>query len=92
MENEVWEVDHIIPSGEIGGNNSLINLQATTHYANFKKGTLITDSQYCFNDNDFIKYNLDQIYHIRLSDRMLINIPVGWEALSFLNPYFIKKC
>jgi hypothetical protein len=79
-----WDVDHIFPQG-MGGNNSLVNLQAARHIPNVQKGARIEDPTYCLSPEELLRYGLSTTYHRRLSDRHLVGIPLGPDAIDYLN-------
>jgi len=74
-----WHVDHIFPL-EKGGNNTLINLQAANALPNTLKGSTISDSAYCFAQEELVAAGLGATYHRRLSDRRLVGVPIGLDA------------
>jgi len=79
-----WDVDHIFPL-RMGGNNTLVNLQAARHGPNRRKGARIEDFKYGLSPLDLSRNNLTTTYHRRLSDRTLVGIPLGPDALHHLD-------
>ncbi len=55
-----WDIDHIYPRSH-GGNNSLINLRATTKRSNLSKRDELTAGCYCFSREQFRKYSMGSI-------------------------------
>ncbi|HWN09704.1 MAG TPA: HNH endonuclease signature motif containing protein [Pyrinomonadaceae bacterium] len=80
-----WDVDHVIPIA-MGGNNSLVNLQAARHASNVSKGARIEDFRYALSPLELAKHRLTTTYHRRLSDRTLMGAPLGPDALHHLDP------
>lgn len=80
-----WDIDHIIPSS-MGGNNSLVNLQAARHKPNVEKGATMEHLGYALSPDELLRYQLSTTFHRRLSDRRLVGIPLGPESLHSLNP------
>lgn len=80
-----WDVDHIFPRA-MGGNNSLVNLQAGRRMANIEKGARIQDLRYALSPQELLKQGLKTTFHRRLSDRKLVGIPLGPDSLHYLDP------
>lgn len=84
LDLAIWDVDHIFPRG-MGGNNSLVNLQAARHAPNVLKGARIEDPRYGLSPEELYRHDLRTTYHRRLSDRTVVGIPLGPDALNYLN-------
>jgi hypothetical protein len=85
LDTTEWDVDHIWPRSQ-GGNNSLINLRATTRKSNLDKLDRIIDSQYCLTSEEILKHQLLSIWHRTLSDRKLTGHPIGPRAIDYFQP------
>lgn len=84
-----WHVDHVYPVDH-GGNNSLINLRATTKLSNEHKSDRVTDARYCFSSEQLQKYRIGSEFYRLVADRKLEGLLLGSGAVLGRNLYAIE--
>jgi hypothetical protein len=75
LDGAAWDIDHIVPRN-LGGNNSLVNLQAVLHLQNVGDSDGMKDQRFGMKRSELTGHLAFDV-HRKLSDRTLVGLPLG---------------